>query len=436
MLMLYKSGEYIKIQMKIYVETYGCAANQADGEVIEGVLSSHGHVIAADPVDADVCVVNTCTVKTPTENKIKRRLRELEENDCRVVVAGCMPAAQENLVDEFPSFCFIGVNSENACDAVSAALVGERYVNVSAPSGKIKIQTIRHNHVVEILPISEGCLGSCNYCVTKLARGNLTSYRSGDIVRRVEKAVGDGVKEIWLTSQDTGAYGRDFGGDLAGLLNQVGGVSGDFMVRVGMMNPDHALAQLDELDAVLESEKIFKFAHIPVQSGDDGVLSDMGRKYNVKEFEKVVDCFRRKLGATISTDVICGYPTETEGAFENTLGLLERIKPDVLNVSRFWSRPKTRAAELKQLAGRVTKDRSRRAVRLFEGVGLKQNQKWVGWKGKALVSQKNEDGSYTGRNTHYKPIVIKHHQELLGKWVEVEIEEATYYDLRGRIIGV
>jgi tRNA A37 methylthiotransferase MiaB len=169
-----------------------------------------------------------------------------------------------------------------------------------------------------------------------------------------------------------------------------------------------------------------------VQSGDDGVLKDMGRAYAARDFTAVVSAFRKKLNATISTDVICGYPTESEEAFENTLKLLEKTKPDVLNISRYWRRPGTAAAKLRELPGRVTKDRSRRANKLFEKIGLAQNKKWVGWRGKAFASERNETGvGFTARNQWYKPIILKTKDDVFGRWIDVEIKKATHYDLRG-----
>jgi len=399
---------------------------------MRGVLSQHDHTIVEE--GEDVLVINTCTVKSPTEKKVLKRLRELEKEGTPVVVAGCLPAAQPEVIELFPSFSFIGTNSGDIASSVESAGRGGRYVNVSEPGDKSQVPTVRHNPVVEILPISEGCLGSCTYCITKQARGELTSFRQGSLVQRVEKAVTEGVREVWVTSQDTGAYGLDTGGSLADLLNKITEVGGDFRVRVGMMNPDHALAHLGELLDAFENEKIYRFLHLPLQSGCDRVLADMGRRYEVDDFLEVANAFRKKYDITLSTDVICGYPTESDEDFKETLKVLEKIEPDVLNVSRFWPRPHTKAAELKQLPGSKTKERSRKANKLFKKIGLKRNKKWVGWEGEALTSQRNDDSSYTARNSHYKPIILKGGENLLGKSINVKIEEATYYDLRGQII--
>lgn len=415
---------------RINILTYGCASNQADSEHLTGLLEQDGHVMVGDDDEADVIVVNTCTVKTPTELKIVKRLRQYEQAGVRVVVAGCMPAARKSMTVDFPSFSFIGTNVSDIVEAVDEALAGNCYESISAPRMKMGMPKVRRNRFVEIIPVAEGCLGSCNYCLTRSARGALKSYPIADIVERVKVAASSGVRELWLTGQDTGAYGMDSCSSLPVLLNSVTGVGGDFRVRVGMMNPDHTLAILDELLDSFESEKVYRFVHIPLQSGSDKVLEDMGRRYSVKDFLMVCEKFRQRFDATISTDIICGYPTESEDDFDDTVIAVEALKPDVLNVSRFWARPGTPAAGLKQHPGRVTKERSRIMNKVFKRIGLERNSRWKGWEGEAIVSGMNPDGTFTARNTHYKPIIIKG-ENLLGDTVNVGVTDCTYYDLRG-----
>jgi len=405
--------------------TFGCSFNQAESEAIRGLLRENGLE------HAPVTVVNTCTVKSPTETKILRLLRKLEAENRKVVVTGCIPPARPSVVAEFPSFSFIGVNVRDVVEAVKAAASKGRYVNIASSGEKSCLPRIRGNPVVGILPIAEGCLGGCSFCQTKLARGNLVSYPLKKLVHEVRGMVADGVVEIWVTAQDAGAYGLDIGSSLPELLSDIADVEGDFMVRVGMMNPDHALKMLDDLVKAYRSEKVYKFLHLPVQSGDDGVLEDMGRGYTADGFREVVDAFR-KHNTTLSTDVILGYPTEDEKAFQNTVELIEEVKPDVLNSTRYWPRPGTRAAKLKPLPGNEIKRRSRMINGVFKKVGLGMNREWVGWEGKALVSEKNRDGTYTARNRWYKPIIVK--KGRLGGWADVRVEKATYYDLRAVVV--
>ncbi len=405
--------------------TFGCAVSQAESEIIAGIIAERGLM------EADVVVVNTCTVKSPTETKIVRLLRKLEAEGRRVVVAGCMPSARPGLADEFPAFSFIGVNTHDVADAVKAASDGGRLVRIAEPADKTALPRRLMNRAVGIVPIAEGCLGGCSYCQTRLARGGLKSCPPRSIIRQVEEMLSCGVREVWLTGQDTGAYGLDLKTNLPKLLNALSGVEGDFMMRVGMMNPDHAAGMLDELLESYRSPKVYGFLHLPVQSGDDRVLKDMNRKYTVDDFRAVAAAFRR-IGATLSTDVIVGYPTESEGAFENTVALIEEAKPDILNSTRYWPRPGTAAAALRQLPGGTVKARSRRMADVFKRVGLERNGRWAGWRGSCLVSEENPDGTCTARNRWYKPIVVP--GGVLGERIEVEVTGHTYYDLRGRAV--
>jgi MiaB-like tRNA modifying enzyme len=370
-------------------------------------------------------------VKTPTERKILKYLKELASRGGHVVVAGCLPKADERVVGEFPDFSFIGTNVKDVVPAVEVAYSGSRLVKISSDEDKICLPKVRRNPFIEIIPVAEGCLGACSYCITKKARGSLRSYPAEKIVGRVRDAVSQGVKEFWITGQDVGAYGLDASSSLPELLSGISEVEGNFRVRVGMANPNHVKTILKELLEAFEDERIYRFLHVPVQSGNDQVLRDMGREYRVEDFRRVVAAFRKKFDVTVSTDVIAGYPTEDEEAFQDTVNLIKEVEPDILNVSRFWPRPNTKAAELKEHPGRETNRRSRILNQVFKEVGLSRNRKWVDWTGKALVSERNQDGSYTARNSHYKPIIIKSKRNLLGSFVNVSVTEATYFDLRG-----
>jgi len=411
---------------KITIETYGCAMNQADSEFIAGILTQNGYEIGKN---GEIWIINTCTVKTPTERKVLRRLRKLEHSHKRVIVTGCLPAANPEIVNEFPGFSFIGTNIKDILKAAKE----EKYVKISEGGCRLESPKKRRNPIVEIIPIAQGCVGDCSYCIVKRARGRLNSYEPDVILRDIRKALSEGVREIWVTAQDTGAYGKDIGSSLPELLNKISVIDGNFRVRVGMMNPNHLLEFLDEVTESYQNEKIYKFLHIPVQSGDDKVLRDMNRQYSVDDFKKIVREFRKRFPQiTISTDVILGFPTETEEAFQNTLNLIRETEPEVLNISRFWLRPTTEAEKFKQLPTRITKDRSRIVTFLFRDYALRRNEEWVGWQGEVLVSERSRD-TYTGRNFAYKPIIIKSEEDLMGESIQVRINDATYYDLRGEI---
>lgn len=422
--------------MNISIKTYGCAMNRADSEMIAGLLKEHGFEIT-NFEDSGIVIVNTCTVKTPTENKILKKLRKLETSGKKVIVSGCMPSAIPGLVNKFPNFSFIGINVTDIVDAVFSVANNKRFIKINdgLNSGKCKVSIpkLRKNPVIEIIPIAEGCLGNCTYCQTKIARGDLNPYPPDLILKQIKKSVEEGIKEIWLTAQDTGAYP-----DLPGLLCKISGINGNFKVRVGMMNPNHVLKILDELIDIYKDDggndfKFYKFLHIPLQSGDDSVLEDMNRKYSAEDFKRIVHEFRNNIKSiTIATDVICGFPTETEAGFENTINLLRETKPDIVNISRYWKREGTNAAGMKQHPGSLTKKRSRIISKVFKEIGLENNKKWIGWQGTALVSEKGKNrGDWTARNFAYKPIIVNSDDDLLGEEINVKITGASFYDFRG-----
>jgi MiaB/RimO family radical SAM methylthiotransferase len=266
------------------------------------------------------------------------------------------------------------------------------------------------------------------------ARGRLRSYSIEEVVERVKVDVGLGAKEFWLTSQDNACYGRDVGVNLAGLLRAVCAVQGDFRVRVGMMTPNFACDMLGELVDAFRCEKVFKFLHLPVQSGDDEVLRLMRRCYTVQDFKRIVDAFRVAFPwVTLATDVICGFPGESREAFENTLALISEVKPDVVNVSKFFARPGTTAAEIQDVVEQAEiKWRSTEMAKLAKRIALERNERWVGWVGEVLVDEKGKvPGSWINRNFAYKPIVIKSEENLLGKTLRVKVEKASSTHLTG-----
>ncbi|HDQ07146.1 MAG TPA: tRNA (N(6)-L-threonylcarbamoyladenosine(37)-C(2))-methylthiotransferase [Candidatus Bathyarchaeota archaeon] len=418
---------------RVYVESFGCSANVADGEVIAGCLSEAGFEVVGCPRDAEILVCNTCAVKSPTENRVMDVLRKAPR-DKRLVVTGCLPLINfERLKSEVE---FGGVTGpapgDRIVEVVRRVAAGEKVVflgGVSQPS--LRLPRIQVNPVVSIVPINYGCLGDCSYCCVRFARGRLRSYSVDEVVERVRHDLVSGAKEVWLTSQDAACYGKDIGASLPELLSRVCEVEGDFFVRVGMMNPDHVLGMLDELVGAYKCGKVFKFLHLPVQSGDDEVLGLMNRRYTVEDFRMVVQTFRKEVPRlTLATDVICGFPGESGEAFERTKRLLEEVQPDVVNVSKFFSRPGTSAERMVALSPHEVKRRSREAAALSRRISFERNRAWMGWEGTVLFDERGKGMSWVGRNFAYKPVVVKGGESLVGRFVPVRVVNAfsTYLE--------
>ncbi|MFQ5711012.1 MAG: tRNA (N(6)-L-threonylcarbamoyladenosine(37)-C(2))-methylthiotransferase [Candidatus Geothermarchaeales archaeon] len=420
----------------IYVQSFGCPQSRADGQVVGGCLSQAGYGIVDSPREADILIYMTCAVKEPTENRVINLLRHASKEK-KLVVAGCLPLINEGRVRrEIAYDALIGpAPGKGIVEVVARVSRGERVEMLQMGNlPPCDLPKLKRNRVVEILPISYGCLDKCSYCSVKLARGNLRSYSIKDVVNAVRKAVLEGAKEVWLTAQDTGAYGMDLGCNLAQLLNRVSMVPGRFRVRVGMMNPTWSLRTLDKLIEAYRSRKIYKFLHLPVQSGSDPILKAMRRRYRVEDFLRIVGEFRAAHPRlTLATDVIVGFPGETEEDFERTLNLMSEVRPDIINISKYAPRPGTEAAGMKRIDTKRVKQRSRRLTEVAGEVGGERNVSWLGWEGVVLIDERGARGGYIGRNFAYKPIVVKSDRNILGKFVRVRVTDAETTYLRGEL---
>ena len=418
---------------KIFVEAYGCSASFADSEMISGLIVNDGHTLATSPSESDLNLIVTCSVKDTTASKMMYRIKSLKTSP--LIVAGCLAKAEQNNVEKFvENASLLGPNSlGKTLDVINSTLMGKKQIALEdSDLSKVGLPKVRLNSAVGIVEIASGCMSECTFCQTKLAKGDLSSYRLGDIVRQVQTEIKEGCKEVWLTSTDNGCYGFDIGTDLPTLVNAVSEIPKDFMIRVGMMNPMYMSRIKQNLIESYDNEKVFKFLHIPVQSGSDKVLNDMKRGHTSETFREIVKKTKERFeNFTISTDIIVGFPSETEEDFQKTIALLDETKPDVVNLSKYSARPGTDAAELKQIDAAEIKRRSKVIFNQINKISLKSNEKWIGWKGKVLFDENTEDG-IKGRNYAYKPISIDEEVNI-GQSHIVEITKATRKRLIGKI---
>lgn len=440
-----------KPKPKVWIEAYGCSASMADSEMIGGILKEAGYEIATKRSESALNLIVTCSVKDTTEHKMMSRIRTMVKSGKPLVVAGCLPKADKAKIESASSSAsLIGPNSiDKAPDAVRSALSGDRLVALKdSQLDKINIPRVRLNPVISIVEIANGCMSECTFCQTKIAKGRLRSYRIGDIVREIKSDIKSGCKEVWLSSTDNGCYGRDIDTNLVDLLRACCSIEGNFKIRVGMMNPMYLPAILDRMVSLFcENDRLFKFLHIPVQSGSDRVLRKMKRGHTSKTFIDTVQAFRDKIPEmTISTDIIVGFPSETEDDFKQTINLLERSQPDVVNISRYAARPKTEASGWKDIKvnSQVSKERSEYLHDLTRRIAKKRNSIWREWQGEIVIDETGK--VMQGRNYAYKPVVISSstssstanaaadRQILLGDIVNVKIFDFSNFSLKANVI--
>jgi threonylcarbamoyladenosine tRNA methylthiotransferase CDKAL1 len=407
--------------MKIYLEVYGCTANKADASLIKGILKENKYEIVKNLSDADFAVILTCTVIDTTEQRMLSRIKKLKASGKKIIIAGCMASIQKEKIKKIlPDARFLPPQySHHIVDII-------KNKNISFEEKNKTCFSKYYDEIIAPIAIAEGCMFSCSYCITTHARGKLRSFPINEIKKDVYNAVNSGCREIQLTAQDTSSFGLDKKTNLGKLLENVVEINKDFRIRIGMMNPFTCLKNLDDIIKGFNSSKIYKFVHLPVQSGDNEILKKMNRKYTVEEFEKIVSIFREKYpDITIATDIIVGFPGETDKQFQTTVDLVKKLKPDVTNITRFSARPNTFA---KNFNGRITTDtakqRSRILTEICDNISFEQNKKHIGKKYKVLVTELGKNNTFVTRSENYKPVVLKEKVEI-GFFKEVQIMDAA-----------
>ncbi len=428
-----------------YLEVYGCALSEFDALYMASILESKGMRRVERPEEADYIVINTCAVRLDTEQRIAERITELRRKlpGKKMVIAGCLVKARPGLVARLaPDASLLSPQAvDRVWDAVEALRSGGRLVELGGVRDTSWMPTPPLVDATATLMVQEGCLGDCSFCITKVARRQVKSYPPRLIVEKVRELVERGAREIRLTGTDVAVYGVDLPGKptLADLLSMIlEKVPGEYRIRVGMMTPDQAMRFIDDLLDVYRDERVYKYFHLPVQSGDDEVLKIMKRNYTVEEFKWLHRKIKSRFPeAMIATDIIVGHPGETEEAFMNTVRLVEELKFEKVHLAQYSIRPHTEAAAMPQVPDPVKKRRSSMLMKIIERIGLEINKRYVGRRVRALVAERSWRGNgFTARMDNYTPVVIPLREELLGRFVEVEVRDASFFDLRGEPVRV
>ncbi|XP_009636195.2 threonylcarbamoyladenosine tRNA methylthiotransferase [Egretta garzetta] len=461
------SDSIIPGAQKIWIRTWGCSHNNSDGEYMAGQLAAYGYKITDNSAEADLWLLNSCTVKNPAEDHFRNSIRKAQEGKKKVVLAGCVPQAQPRqdylkglsiiggdffIGDFLPNLLELAIFKdkiwfklgdrvvevvEETIKGHSVRLLGQKKDNGKRLGGaRLDLPKIRKNPLIEIISINTGCLNACTYCKTKHARGDLASYPVEELVDRAKQSFQEGVCEIWLTSEDTGAYGRDIGTDLPTLLwKLVEAIPEGAMLRLGMTNPPYILEHLEEMAKILNHPRVYAFLHIPVQSASDSVLMDMKREYCVADFKQVVDFLKEKVpGITIATDIICGFPGETDEDFQETMKLVEQYRFPSLFINQFYPRPGTPAAKMHQVPAAVKKQRTKDLSQLFHSYNPYDHK--VGEKQRVLVTEESFDSNYyVAHNPFYEQVLVPKDPLLMGKMVEVNIYEAGKHFMKGQPVS-
>jgi MiaB-like tRNA modifying enzyme len=372
----------------VFIETYGCRYNFGDTAKLVEILKHKGSILVDSAKEADSIIINTCTVIGTTEWRMLRRFSRFREYD--LYVTGCMPTVQREAIF---AVCTPTI--------ISSETIREAYQNIRTVAGE----------GVAIVQVAQGCSGRCTYCLTRIARGPLKSYTENEILAEILAHTNAGTTEVQITAQDMSCWGRDIGKSLPLLLKCIDELPGRFKIRVGMMNPATVKGILDDLIEAFASDRIFKFIHIPVQSGSDDILDRMRRGYTVADFEGIITAFKKRYPElTLATDMIVGFPGETKEDFLKSLELIDRVRPNKVNITRYSRRPFTPLFTGKDCPDWLKKDRSRLMNSHAERIYTSINNGFLEKQVPIIVTETIKTGSVMARSPEYLGIVI--HENL------------------------
>jgi MiaB-like tRNA modifying enzyme len=380
--------------MKIYFESYGCTLQKSESSLyLNKLLQDKNNSVVDTPDEADLSMIGTCVVIKHTEDKMIKRISSLSKKSENVQVLGCLATVNGNTIE-----------SENV--QVLKPREFRNFYEGGLDNIEIKSDTY------DGIPINQGCTGSCNFCISHIARGRLLSRKIDKIINQAKMELDRNIREIRISSLDTAAYGKDIGTDLAELVNNISSIEGDFYIRVGMMEPRNTYDILDKLVSAYGHGNVFKFLHLPVQSADNGVLEAMNREYTIEEARTVWKKFQETFpDMSIATDIILGYYNDSRDGFEKTLKFLEEYRPDIINVTRFSPRPYTKDYNKTPLNSNLLKQWSNEIINLHNNQMENKLDRFIGKEEKILITEKGKNGTMVGRDINYRPVVLNGNYE-------------------------
>ena len=433
-----------------YVRSFGCQLNASDGEKLKGQLKKMGYGFTEDESAADLIILNTCAVRENAEDRvfgIVGSMKKLKEQKPSLIIgiAGCMTAQShiaEKIKKSYPQVDFVlGTSAINGLPKLLLDCL--RGVKFSADIAEYddfsaEAEQVRESSFKASVPIMFGCNNFCTYCIVPYVRGRERSRRPEDIISEVEGLVRDGYKEIMLLGQNVNSYGNDLGGEMSfpQLLRRLNAIEGDFRIRFMSSHPKDASNEL--IDAIFECNKVAKHLHLPVQSGSDDVLRRMNRRYTAESYLAIVDEIRRRdPDFSLTTDIIVGFPDETNEDFEATLAIMERVRYDNIYSFIYSKRTGTKAAEMPDsITDEEKGKRMRRLLEVQRGISTEHYKRFIGRRMRVLADDisKKHDGYVTGKSDEFIIVEFEGDSSLIGQFVDVEITAAMNWAVVGRRI--
>ncbi len=433
-----------------YVRSFGCQLNVSDGEKIKGVLAQLGYGFTDSEQDADLVILNTCAVRESAEDRVfgivgsMKKLKE-QKPGLMIGIAGCMTAQShiaEKIKTSYPQVDFVvGTSAINALpELLLGALQGRGFsadITEYDDFSEAAVQ-VRESSFKASVPIMFGCNNFCTYCIVPYVRGRERSRRPEDIISEVRGLVGEGYKEIMLLGQNVNSYGKDLGGEMSfpQLLRELNAIDGDFVIRFMSSHPKDASPEL--IDAIFDCEKVAKHLHLPVQSGSSEVLRRMNRNYTAEKYLGIVDEIRRRdPGFSLTTDIIVGFPNETDEEFAATLDLIRRVGYDNIYSFIYSKRSGTKAAEIEDKTPEDVKSRRmRELLEVQREVSTEGYKRFLGKTLRVLADgeSRKHPGYLTGKSDEFIIVEFEGDASLIGKFVRVHVTETMNWAVKGKVI--
>lgn len=446
--------KYVKMYSRkgafAYVHSFGCQLNVSDGEKIKGILSSLGFKFTEDYAKADLILLNTCAVRESAEDTVYGTLGNMKkykmENPGVILsLCGCMASEPKTIEKIRDHYSFVDILFGTSALSQLPRLLLEHYEGKKLAYDIKEYKEefgadyqIRESSFKASVPIMFGCNNFCTYCIVPYVRGRERSRSADVIIREVEELVSNGYKEIMLLGQNVNSYGNDLpdGMSFSQLLRRLNDIEGDFWIRFMSSHPKDAGTEL--LDTILECDKVGKHLHLPVQCGSNSVLKRMNRHYTAESYLEIVNYLReRSAGFALSSDIMVGFPNETEEEFEDTLKLVEQVKFDNIFTFIYSKRSGTAAAEVDDATTDTEKRvRMDRLLKLQREVATENYKRFIGKTVHVLVEGESKQGAgwLFGKSSAYTIVEFRGDKSLIGTFADVKITDARNWAVSGELV--